>query len=105
MQFIIIALLFRFVKPFFMIFFILLEILRKKATFLRLSKKKTENSTLCSQTASETPQKSAKSTKSQKIKIFFKNLLQFGNKCGKISEYMDENRAHPLRRRFQAYDA
>jgi len=39
----------------------------------------------------------------KKAGFFLKKLLQFEKKYGTISGYMDENRAHPLRRRFQAY--
>ena len=41
--------------------------------------------------------------KRKKAGFFLKKPLQFGKKYSTISGYMDENRAHPLRRRFQAY--
>jgi hypothetical protein len=35
-------------------------------------------------------------------KLFSKKVLQFWKRCDTISWYMDESRAHPLRRRFSS---
>jgi len=40
--------------------------------------------------------------KEKKGKVFFKKGLQFLFGCDRIYGYMDESRAHPLRRRFSS---